>query len=182
MGSVEDGTTTSVTTTRPRSASSGRSGCPWSRWSPEAAIKINLLDAPGYADFVGDLRAGLRAADCALFVISASEGVDGATKALWQECESVGMPRTVVISKLNHVRADYAGVLAAAQDAFGDKVVPLYVPVAHPGSAPSDQLSDDLVALISQTVSDYASSRPGPRRASAQRGRAAAHRRAAAAR
>ncbi len=70
-------------------------------------IKVNLLDAPGYADFVGDLRAGLRAADCALFVVAASDGVDGATKALWQECETVGMPRTVVISKLNHPRADY---------------------------------------------------------------------------
>ena len=95
-------------------------------------FKINLLDAPGYADFVGELRAGLRAADCALFVISASEGVDGATRALWDECESVGMPRCVVISKLNHPRADYPGVLAQAQQAFGDKVVPLYVPESPP--------------------------------------------------
>ena len=115
-------------------------------------FKINLLDAPGYADFVGELRAGLRAADCALFVISASEGVDGATRQLWDECESVGMPRCVVISKLNHARADYPGVLAQAQQAFGDKVVPLYVPESHPGSD-----IDDLVALLSQTVSDYSS-------------------------
>src|SRR5262249_35686084 len=113
-------------------------------------VKINLLDAPGYADFVGELRAGRRAADCALFVISANEGVDGATRALWDECETVGMPRCVVISKLNHQRADYAGVLAQAQAAFGDKVLPLYVPVQHAGSE-----IDDLVALLSQTVSDY---------------------------
>ena len=46
-------------------------------------IKINLVDTPGYADFVGELRAGLRAADCALFVIAANEGVDEPTKSLW---------------------------------------------------------------------------------------------------
>jgi elongation factor G len=113
-------------------------------------IKVNLLDTPGYADFVGDLRAGLRAADCALFVIAANEGVDGSTKALWAECEAVGMPRCVAISKLNHQRADYAAVLAQAQSAFGDKVLPLYMPVHHEG-----QEIDDLAALISQTVSDY---------------------------
>jgi elongation factor G len=119
-------------------------------------VKINLLDAPGYADFVGELRAGLRAADCALFVISASDGVDGATKSLWLECEAVGMPRCVVISKLNHPRADYDRVLDQAQSVFGDKVLPLYVPVSLDGEE-----IDDLVALLSQTVSDYSDASSG---------------------
>ena len=118
-------------------------------------VKVNLLDTPGYADFVGDLRAGLRAADCALFVVAANEGVDGMTRVLWQECEAVGMPRCVVISKLNHARADYDGVLAQVQQEFGaggGKVAQLYVPVPHDGSD-----IDDLVALLSQTVSDHSS-------------------------
>jgi elongation factor G len=95
--------------------------------------KINFIDTPGYADFVGEVRAGLRAADCALFVIAASEAVDDATTALWRECAEVGMPRAVVITKLDQARADYEGVLAAAQAAFGDKVLPLYVPVRDGG-------------------------------------------------
>ena len=92
-------------------------------------VKVNLIDTPGYADFVGELRAGLRAADCALFVIAANEGVDDATKTLWRECAEVGMPRAVVITKLDQARADYDGVLLAAQEAFGEKVMPLYLPV-----------------------------------------------------
>ncbi len=90
-------------------------------------VKVNLLDAPGYADFVGELRAGLRAADCAMFVLAANEGVDAPTRSLWRECAEVGMPRAVVITKLDHARADYDGVVAAAQDAFGDKVLPVYL-------------------------------------------------------
>ena len=68
--------------------------------------KINLIDTPGYADFVGELRAGLRAADAALFVVCAAEGVDAATVAVWEECAAVGMPRAVVVSRLDHHRAD----------------------------------------------------------------------------
>jgi len=112
---------------------------------PYDGIKINLVDTPGYADFVGELRAGLRAADCALFVIAANEGVDEPTKSLWQECSQVDMPRAVVITKLDHTRANYQEALAAAQDAFGDKVLPLYLPT-----------SDGLIGLLSQTRYQYA--------------------------
>jgi len=112
---------------------------------PHDDVKVNLIDTPGYADFVGELRAGLRAADCALFVISASEGVDEPTKALWQECDQVGMPRAVVITKLDHARANYNNALAAAQAAFGDKVLPLYLPAG-----------DGLIGLLSQSYYAYA--------------------------
>jgi elongation factor G len=90
-------------------------------------VKVNLLDAPGYADFVGELRAGLRAADCALFVLAANEGVDAATRQLWRECDDVGMPRAVVVAKLDHARADYDAVVAQAQAAFGERVLPVYL-------------------------------------------------------
>ena len=108
-------------------------------------VKVNLLDTPGYADFVGELRAGLRAADCALFVIAANEGVDDPTRELWRECASVAMPRVVVITKLDHARADYAGVLRQAQDAFGDRVLPVYL-----------LESDRLVGLITGSPSSSA--------------------------
>ena len=108
-------------------------------------VKVNLVDTPGYADFVGELRAGLRAADCALFVIAANEDVDEPTKSLWQECNQVGMPRAVVITKLDHARANYQSALAAAQNAFGDKVLPLYLPTG-----------DGVIGLLSQTHYEYA--------------------------
>src|SRR5258708_3389431 len=76
-------------------------------------VKINLLDTPGYADFVGDLRAGLRAADAALFVISAVDGIDGLTRILWEECAAVGMPRAVVITKIDQQRGDFDATLTA---------------------------------------------------------------------
>ncbi|WP_343601061.1 elongation factor G-like protein EF-G2 [Mycobacterium sp.] len=107
-------------------------------------VKVNLVDTPGYADFVGELRAGLRAADCAVFVIAANESVDEPTKSLWQECSRVGMPRAVVITKLDHARANYHHALTSAQDAFGDKVLPLYLPAG-----------DGLLGLLSQTHYEY---------------------------
>ncbi len=93
-----------------------------------AGTKINFLDTPGYADFVGEVRAGLRAADCALFVVAANEPVDENTRVLWRECAAVDMPRAVVISKLDHPRADFDATLAAVRAAFGDRVVPVVVP------------------------------------------------------
>ena len=122
--------------------------------------KINLVDTPGYADFVGELRAGLRAADCALFVVAANEGVDDTTRTLWRECADVAMPRAVVITKLDQARADYDGVLAQAQAAFGDRVVPLYVPVREGSEvvgltgllAPDDGVDADLRGQLIEGV------------------------------
>ena len=115
-----------------------------------AGVKINLLDTPGYADFTGDLRAGLRAADAALFTVSAAEGVDGLTRMLWDECAAVGMPRAVVITKIDHQRADFNEALDACRAAFGDSVAPLYLPVAdgHGGVR-------GLIGLLSEQFYDY---------------------------
>ena len=109
-------------------------------------VKVNLLDTPGYADFVGELRAGLRAADCAMFVIAANEGVDAPTRSLWRECAEVGMPRAVVVTKLDHARADYDGVLAQAQAAFGDKVLPVYL--REEGGGSGDVTGAEMVGLL----------------------------------
>jgi elongation factor G len=117
-----------------------------------AGIKVNLLDTPGYADFTGDLRAGLRAADAALFVVSATEGVDGLTKMLWEECASVNMPRAVVITKIDHQRGDFGEALSACRDAFGDSVPPLYLPVTD-----GQGEARGLIGLLSERFFDYSS-------------------------
>src|SRR5262245_62246921 len=90
--------------------------------------KVNLLDTPGYADFVGELRAGLRAADATLFVVSSVDGVDAATGALWEECAAVGMPRAVAISRLDHQRADFDETLATGRRTCGDGRLPRSLP------------------------------------------------------
>ncbi|MEU6724364.1 elongation factor G-like protein EF-G2 [Nonomuraea wenchangensis] len=113
-------------------------------------IKINLIDTPGYADFVGDLRAGLRAADAALFVVSASDGIDGLAQMLWEECSQVGMPRAVVITKIDHQRANFEEALAACQEIFGDGVAPLYLPVITNGHV------NGLIGLLTQKFYNYA--------------------------
>jgi elongation factor G len=113
-------------------------------------IKVNLLDTPGYADFVGDLRAGLRAADAALFVVSSVDGIDGNTQMLWEECAAVGMPRAVVVTKLDHQRADFDESIAVCQRVFGDGVQPLYLPLHG-----DDGTAAGLIGLLSQRVFDY---------------------------
>ena len=113
-------------------------------------VKVNLLDAPGYADFTGDLRAGLRAADAALFCVSAADGVDGLTRMLWDECAAVGTPRAVVITKIDHQRGDFDEALAACRDAFGESVAPLYLPVGD-----GQGNVHGLIGLLSQRFYDY---------------------------
>jgi elongation factor G len=92
-----------------------------------AGHRITLLDTPGSPDFVGELRAGLRAADAALFVVSAVNGVDAATVQLWEECAAVGMPRAVVITQLDRARADVEDAVRMCQLLLGEGVYPVHL-------------------------------------------------------
>ncbi|WP_116243866.1 elongation factor G-like protein EF-G2 [Nocardiopsis sp. FIRDI 009] len=127
-------------------------------------VKVNLLDTPGYADFIGAMRAGLRGADAALFVVSALDGVDGRTRVLWEECAAVGMPRAVAVTKVDHPRADYDQVVAECQEAFGGGVHPAYVPAVE-GSGDARHLVG-VWGLVSERYHDYsggeAADRPVP--------------------
>ncbi|SER16545.1 elongation factor G [Streptomyces sp. yr375] len=124
-------------------------------------IKINLLDTPGYADFVGELRAGLRAADAALFVVSASDGVDGSTRMVWEECAAVGMPRAIVVTHLEAARADFEEMTRICAQAFGgddpDAVLPLYLPLHGPEGPDGHAPVTGLTGLLSRTLFDYSS-------------------------
>ncbi|MFK4120620.1 elongation factor G-like protein EF-G2 [Streptomyces longwoodensis] len=134
-------------------------------------IKVNVLDTPGYADFVGELRAGLRAADAALFVVSASDGVDGSTRMVWEECAAVGMPRAIVVTHLEAARADFEEMTRVCAETFGgddpDAVLPLYLPLHGPQGPDGHAPVTGLVGLLSQKLFDYSSgerkeSEPGP--------------------
>ena len=149
-GRVEDGTTVTdydeAEHRQQRSVAARR----WRR-SCTAGIKVNLLDTPGYADFVGELRAGLRAADAALFVVSAVDGVDGATRMLWEECAAVGMPRAVV----DHQARPGAGRLRR-----GGRGLPARLRRGRAAAVPPDgrrrrQRRPGLIGLLSQQVFDY---------------------------
>ncbi|HZC72438.1 MAG TPA: elongation factor G-like protein EF-G2 [Jatrophihabitans sp.] len=151
-GSVPDGTTVSdsdpVEVAQQRSVT--LSVCPleWDR------VVINLLDTPGYPDFTGELRAGLRAADAALFVVSAADDIDPITVSLWEECAALGTPRAVVITKLDAPRADYQSTLDACQRVFGgadgQAVLPLYLPDGDSA----------LVGLLTKNRYDYSNGFP----------------------
>jgi elongation factor G len=97
-------------------------------------VVVNLVDTPGNPDFVGEVRAGLRAADAALFVFSGADGLDEATRMLWRECAAVGMPRAIVVSRLEQARADFDETVATCRRVFGD-AQPLALPLQPDGPA-----------------------------------------------
>jgi elongation factor G len=117
-------------------------------------VVINLVDTPGYADFTGDLRAGLRGVDAALFVVSSVDGVDGATARLWDECEVVGMPRAVVVTNLDKERADFDETVAVCQRVFtgGGGVLPLFLPVHG-----DDGVVAGFIDLLDEQIWDWSS-------------------------
>ncbi|MCT4356772.1 elongation factor G-like protein EF-G2 [Streptomyces sp. Je 1-79] len=125
-------------------------------------VKINLLDTPGYADFVGELRAGLRAADAALFVVSAAQEADaiaGSTRMVWEECAAVGMPRAIVVTHLDTARTGFDELTSVCSAMFGgddpDAVLPLYLPLSGAEAPDGHAPTTGLVGLLSERIFDY---------------------------
>ncbi|HET6749047.1 MAG TPA: elongation factor G-like protein EF-G2 [Actinomycetes bacterium] len=129
IGRVEDGTT--VTDFEPEETRKQISVSVAVAPVEHDGFKVNLLDAPGYADFVGDVRAALPAVDAVLFVVSAVEGVETQTEVVWTMAEELGLPRAFFINKLDRDRASFARTLDAIQAAFGKACPPLYLPIGE---------------------------------------------------
>jgi elongation factor G len=129
VGRVEDGTT--VTDFDPEEQKRGLSLslalAPF-EWNGH---KVNLIDCPGYADFIGDVQAALRVADLAVFVVSAVEGVEVQTQAAWKIAAALDIPRLIFVNKLDRERASYDRTLDQLQDRFGAGVAPLELPIGE---------------------------------------------------
>ncbi|HEY0752561.1 MAG TPA: elongation factor G [Ktedonobacteraceae bacterium] len=93
--------------------------------------KINLIDTPGYADFVGEVKAGLRVADAALVVVTAEKGVEVGTELTWQYADERHLPRVVLVNKLDRENTSFASALDSLRAQFGSRVVPLQIPIGE---------------------------------------------------
>jgi elongation factor G len=117
--------------------------------------KVNLLDAPGYADFVGDVAAALRAADLAIFVVSAVEGVEVQTEIAWRLAEERAIPRAIFINKLDRERASFQRTLDDLKAKFGAGVAPLELPIGE------EERFNGVIDLLSDTAVTYNGSATG---------------------
>ncbi|MGH8972903.1 MAG: elongation factor G [Acidimicrobiia bacterium] len=147
MGRVEDGTTVSDfdPEEHKRGISVGLSVLPFEY----EGHKINLLDCPGYADFVGDVAAALRVADLALFVISAVDGVEVQAEIAWKMAEAAGKPRAIFVNKLDRDRASFQRTMDELKAKFGAGVAPLQLPIGEESSL------SGVVDLLSDTAYSY---------------------------
>lgn len=90
--------------------------------------KINIIDTPGFDDFVGEVVSSLKVADTALIFLNASSGVEVGTELVWEYVEKYQTPSIFVINQMDHAKADYETTLEQAKQRFGSKVVPIQYP------------------------------------------------------
>ncbi|AZI70471.1 elongation factor G [Cloacibacterium normanense] len=91
--------------------------------------KINILDTPGFDDFVGEVIANLKVADTALIMVNAAAGVEVGTELVWEYVEDYKTPSIFVINQMDHQKADYDAALEQLKNRFGSKVIPIQYPL-----------------------------------------------------
>jgi len=92
-------------------------------------VKVNVLDVPGYPDFVGEIKAGIRVADAAIFVVCAASGVEVGTELTWGYADDKKLPRIIYINKINRENADFFRVTEIIRGKFGNQCLPLTIPI-----------------------------------------------------
>ncbi len=96
--------------------------------------KINILDAPGYADFVGEVKAGMRVSEGAVIVVCATSGVEVGTELVWGYCEEAKLPRLIFVNKMDRENADFIKVVEEIRTKLGNRCLPLQLAIgAHTG-------------------------------------------------
>ena len=113
--------------------------------------KINLLDAPGYADFLGEVKAAMRVVDTALVLLDASAGVEVGTEYAWRFARERNLPCIVAINKMDRENADFGAALQSAQSLLGNNVVPLSIPI---GSQSTFRGIVDLLHMRAELLAD----------------------------
>ncbi len=127
LGRVEDGTTTSdyhpEETARQITIHTSLVPCEWN------GVKINLLDTPGFSDFIGEVIGALRVTDSAMFVVSAVDGVEVQHEVIWDITDDYNLPRLVFINKMDRENADFEKVLNDLESKFKVNFVPIQIPI-----------------------------------------------------
>ena len=142
LGSVADGTTTSdydsLEVERHMGINLSLLPIQWQE------MKLNLIDTPGYADFIGEVRSGLRVTEGAIIVICAASGVEVGTEQMWSDAEKGILPRLIFVNKMDRDNADFLSTLKGIQARLSPKCLPLQLPV---GSQKDFQGIIDLVTM-----------------------------------
>ena len=142
LGSVEDGTTTSdydaLEVERHMGINLSLLPIEWQ------GVKLNLIDTPGYADFAGEVRSGLRVTEGAIVVVCAASGVEVGTERVWSDAEKASLPRLVFINKMDRDNANFLSTLEGIQATLSPRCLPLQLPI---GSQKDFQGIIDLVTM-----------------------------------
>jgi elongation factor G len=149
VGTVEGGNTTmdyeSEETDRKISVTSAVAFCDWKD------TRLNLIDTPGFINFIEDTRGCLRVADGAVIIVSAISGVKAETEKIWKYACEFEVPRIVFVNKLDKEAADFSNALSELEKSFDQEAIPLFIPI---GAGESFKGIVDLVAMKAYVYQD----------------------------
>ncbi len=132
LGEVDEGTTISDydpdEVKRKISISLSLLPCEWKE------TKINLVDTPGYSDFVGEVKSAMRVSEGAVLVVCATSGVEVGTEQVWGYCEEADLPRLILVNKMDRENADFRRTVEGIQSKLGSKCQPLQLPIGAQNS------------------------------------------------